>query len=162
MKNKLLLILLCLTGNPLIAQTLQRNTFELAAGLGQRGIINTKEGVLRGTGSLFYNIRFHALWDLKLGADALYYDRTDQNLLLATSYDKWAYGAVLGADFTMSRIIFHSGMGRYVYFKGRYPIRYYTRIGFRYVISPHLTAGFFMRAHKSQADYIDFGLSLRL
>lgn len=161
MRIKLLAIFLLLHPG-LEAQHLTRNSVEIAAGIGRRGIINQQKGVLRGTGSLFYNVRIHSLWDLKIGADAIWYERTDQNLLLATSYEKWAYGAVIGSDFKMNRIIFTNGIGRYLYFNSRYPIRFYTRIGFKYAISKHLNVGFFMRAHRYQADYLDFGINLKI
>ena len=161
-------LLLVMISTTSFAQHLARNTFELSAGLGRRGILNEQEGVLRSTLSVGYNIRLNSLIDFKIATDALYFDQTQHDLLRAWSKEKWAYGAVIGSDLKLNRIIFTNGIGRYLYLNSgwidKHPgdiIRFYTKIGFRYLITKNLTAGFVMRAHSVQADYIDFGLSVK-
>lgn len=142
---------------------------EFSAGAGRRGMINRQEGVFRSTLSANFSMRIHPVVSLKLGLDALYFDRTNENLLLAWSGKNWAYGITAGSDFKMGRIIFSNGIGRYLQFDSVWEknnpgdqIKYYTKIGFKYIITQHLLIGFMMRAHRAQADYIDFGFSIRL
>lgn len=169
MKLRYLIFSFCLLlGTNLYGQHLAKNTFELAAGIGRRGILQKQSGVLRSTITAGYNLRLGPVVDLKFQGDALYFDRTDQNLLRSGSLEHWAYGVVIGSDFKLNRVIFTNGIGHYVYFKSDWekrfpndPINFYTKIGFRYLITPHLTAGFLMRAHSTQADYIDFGMSVK-
>ncbi len=160
-----ILVIYC---NSMQAQHLNRSTFEISAGGGRRGIINSLRGVGRATITAGYNLRINAVVDLKVAADALYFDKTNENLLKSWSAEPWAYGAVIGSDFKLNRIIFTNGVGRYIYFASVWNknspndmIQYYTKIGFRYLITKNLTAGFIMRAHRTQADYIDFGVSVR-
>lgn len=150
------------------AQHLNRNTVEISAGIGQRGISTINKSVFRSTLTLGYNIQLHPIIDLKLASDVLYYDNVTENILKAGSNEHFAYGIVLGSDFKLNRIIFTNGIGRYLYFNSKWEddlpndeINYYTKIGFRYLITKNLTAGFIMRAHRVQADYVDFGLSVK-
>jgi hypothetical protein len=152
------------------SQHLERSTFEVGGGIGRRAFIDSKTAMLRGTVSSYYNLRLHKLWDLKLGADAIYWDITYKGnfnndpgyMIRVSSYEHWAYAAVMGYDFKMNRLIFTGAVGRYLHFNGLYDLKYYTKVGFRYLITPHLTGGFYMRAHSNEADYIDFGLSIKL
>lgn len=150
------------------AQHLHRNTFEISAGIGRRGISTNDKGVFRSTITAGYNIRMHSIIDLKLATDVLYYDKVNETILRGGSNEHWAYGFVTGADIKLNRILFTTGIGRYLYFNSKWEddfpndkIRFYTKIGFRYLLTKNLTAGFIMRAHSVQADYIDFGLSVK-
>lgn len=150
-------------------QHLKKNTFELAAGGGRRAYIDSKTAMFRATISGYYNVRLHNLWDLKFGGDALYYDipydgnaRGKGYLIRVSSYENWAYAGVVGFDFKMNRLMLEGGVGRYIYFNSLYNLKMYTKVGLRYLILPNVTAGFSMRAHANEADYIDFGLSLKL
>ncbi len=170
LKITLALFVFCLPMNiiPAQAQHLERNTFELAAGAGRRAYINSKKAMLRATFSGYYNIRLHPLWDLKLGGDAIYYDtKYDGNpagpgyLIRVSSYEHFSYAGVVGFDFKMNRLMLEGGVGRYIHFNSLYDLKYYTKVGLRYLITPNLTTGFSMRAHANEADYIDFGLSVK-
>lgn len=167
-------LFILLTWLPAVAysQHLERNTLELGLGMGKRAYVNSKKGVMRGTASLNYNIRLNRFWDLKLGGDAIYWDIKYKGgnfydsgyLLSASNYEHWAYAVTVGSDFKMGRLIFTNSVGRYLYFKHleAYNIQYYTKVGFRYLITRNLTAGVFLRAHSYEADYMDFGISFKL
>lgn len=172
MKKLLFTISLFILSGTVAAQDLDlnRNTFELVLGAGRRAYINSKKAMLRSTFSMNYNIRLHPLWDLKLGADAVYFDHVfDGNnlgkgyILRSTSYGHFAYGAFLGADFKMNRVIAQFGMAKYIYFNDlpQYNMQFYSKLGMRYVISRHVSVGFLMRAHQAEADYMDFNLSYK-
>ena len=149
---------------------LERNTFEIDLGIGKRAYINSKDGVLRGTASLNYNWRVHKIIDIKTGFDAIYWDIPYQDrpndpgyLITSTSYEHFAYAFVLGFDLKMRRTTFQYGLGRYLYYKqlAAYDYDYYSKLGFRYQLTEHFNAGFFLRAHSYIADYIDFGIGYK-
>lgn len=157
------------------AYTLDRSTWEVHVGLGHRAYINSKEGVLRGTASLNYNWRIHKYWDIKTGFDVIYWGTVYEGsptlpntyekgyLLRSTSYEHFAYALFLGGDFKMGRTTFQTGYGHYLYFKTMdlWNVKGFYKAGFRYQLSAHLSAGFFLRAHANEADYIDFGFGYK-
>lgn len=167
MKKLSCLILLFCSTYAAFAQGSARS-IDFISGIGRRGLINERKAILRSTTTLYFNQPIHPIIDLKLGLDAIYFENTDVNILKGWSRDHWAYGLVVGTDIKLNKIYFHCGMARYLYFKSVYnethpkdPIRYYTKMGFRYQFLPHWSIGFTMRAHRTQADYIDFNLGWR-
>jgi len=149
---------------------LQKSTWELHAGAGWRARINSKEGTFRSTISFNRNWRLSKFIDLKTGFDAIYWDVVYTGLandpgyfLRSTSYDHWAYAIFIGGDFKMHRAIFQTGYGRYLYYNTLdiWNVKYYTKLGFRYQVTPHVSVGMFLRAHAYEADYMDFGIGYK-
>lgn len=173
MKKIVLFLFLFINGLNCIAQkqyTLNRNTVEVHVGIGRRALINSRQGVFRGTASLNYNWRIHKYWDIKTGLDVIYWNTVYKGLpndpgylLRSTSYEHFAYALFVGGDFKMDRVTFQTGVGYYLYFKtlDLWNVKYYTKIGLRYQLTKHLSTGFFLRAHANEADYMDFGIGYK-
>lgn len=155
--------------------SLNRSHAEFNLGLGRRAYINSKEAQLRGMASLNYVYRINDVFYLKTGLDINYWDhKFDGNFngpgyqLIATSYEHFAYAWFLGGEIVMNRVIFQGGAARYLYFKHlptkeifNREVNYYTKIGFKYLITKNLYAGFFLKAHSYEADYMDFGIGVK-
>lgn len=158
--------------------SLNRSHVELNLGIGRRAYINSKEAQLRGMASLNYVYKINKVFYLKSGLDINYWDhKFDGNFsgpgyqLIATSYEHYAYAWFFGGEIAMNRVIFQGGAASYLHFKhlpddyliqtfGR-KVNYYTKIGFKYLITKNLNAGFFLKAHSYEADYMDFGLGYK-
>lgn len=170
--NKLLLFILIL-GAVSIANaqpSLNRSHAEVNIGMGRRAYINSKDAMLRGMLSANYNYKINTVFYVRSGLDLNYYDHAFNGdylgpgyILTATSYKKYSVGLFLGGEVVMNRIIFQGGMSRYIYYKPlpQYNLKYYSRIGFKYLISPHVNVGFFLKAHNNEADYLDFGIGYK-
>jgi hypothetical protein len=146
----------------------ERHQWELSAAIGQRGLIDRKEYVFRSTLNVNYLYAINSVIQARIGADALYFSDPSKNILRGWSREKWAYGAGLGLETTMNKVVFLLGYNRYLYFNSVHnlenpddPIHYYSKLGFRYKITPKFTFGLVMRANSNQADYIEYGLSYR-
>lgn len=149
---------------------LNRSHLEFNIGIGKRAYINSRDGMFRSMASLNYNYRINNVFYLKSGLDVNYYDipfNGDYNakgyILTSTSLEHFSYAWFLGAEIVMNKVIFQGGMSRYLYFKHlpQYDVNYYSKIGFKYLITPHLNFGFFLKAHSYEADYMDFGLGYK-
>ncbi len=150
--------------------SLNRSHVELNLGLGRRAYINSREAMLRGMGSVQYVQRINNVFYIKSGLDVNYWDhKFDDNYsgrgyqLTATSYEHFAYAWFLGGEIVMNKVVFQGGAARYIYFKhlAQYDVNYYTKIGFKYLITPNLNVGFFLKAHSYEADYMDFGIGYK-
>lgn len=150
--------------------SLDKSHIELNAGIGRRAYINSKDAMLRGMLSLNYNYKINNVFYLRSGLDLNYYDHAFNGdykgpgyILTATSYEKYSVGLFLGGEIVMDKIIFLGGMSRYVYYKplAQYNMKFYSKLGFKYLISPHINVGFFLKAHANEADYLDFGIGYK-
>ena len=166
---------------------LNRSHFELNIGIGRRAYINSHDykplinityssiissipiKILRGMSSVNYVQKINNVFYLKTGYDLNYWDVTYDPatnkgyLLRATSYEHLAHAWFLGGEIAMNKVIFQGGYARYFYFKQlpQYNIKGYTKIGFKYLITKNFYAGFFLKAHSYEADYMDFGLGVK-
>ncbi len=172
MIKKIIFILLFITlgYNSQAQVSLNRSHAEINLGLGRRAFINTRKAQLRGMFSANYVQKINNVFYLKTGLDINYWDHVyDGNYngpgyqLTATSYEHLAYAWFLGGEIVMNKVIFQGGVARYIYFKHlpQYDVNYYTKIGFKYLITKHVYAGFFLKAHSYEADYMDFGLGYK-
>ncbi|MBL7897396.1 MAG: acyloxyacyl hydrolase [Crocinitomicaceae bacterium] len=103
-------------------------------------------------------------WDLEAGIDLIY------NQANRVKYDGVVYsfgetvqaGIFIGAatNFYKSQIFF--GIGGYVYNKINPAGWIYNRIGYRYAITPHLSALAAIKANIGIADYLEIGIGYRL
>lgn len=140
---------------------LSRSYLELAAGGGYRGLINEQKNVFRSTLSANANLYLTKCIDLKVGMDFLWYSTPGLYLLRSTSYDPWAYAAFGGIDIKFNRMTASGGVGKYLYFNSLFNIRYYTKLGFRYLITKHVFVGLSLRSHVREADYTDFNIGYK-
>ncbi len=151
-------------------RSLNRNHFETNIGIGRRAYINSKSAMLRGMFSINYNYHVNNVFYLRTGLDVNYYDHVFNGdyyglgyIVKSTSLEKYSYGLFLGGEIVMNRIVFQGGMTRYLYYKPlpQYNFKYFSRIGFKYLVSPHFNVGFFLKAHANEADYLDFGIGYK-
>lgn len=173
-----ILILLLISASSEAQVSLNRSHAEINLGIGRRAYINSKDAQLRGMASLNYVYKINNVFYLKTGLDINYWDhKFDGNFngpgyqLIATSYEHFAYAWFLGGEIVMNRVIFQGGAARYIYFNHlsdeqlkisfNRKVNYYTKIGFKYLITKHVYAGFFLKAHSYEADYMDFGLGYK-
>lgn len=143
--------------------------FGLSAGIGRRGIIRSKDYVIRSTLTSSFFYKAHPTLDIKLELDNIYTNRPQENLLMAWGANKWASGLVIGADYRIGRMFFCGGLGKYIDFVSvwgqHHPgdeILFYNKVGIKYQLKKYLLIGITMRSHKGQADYLDFGMSIRV
>ena len=148
----------------------QKNTFEWMLGFGKRGVYQQKhQSLYRGGFYAGYNFFYNNVISFKAGLDAVYYFKTyDSNNPTATmqyygtSYDKLRLGASAGVDLQIWRLSITSQFGKYVHFNSFYDqIKWYWTFGPTYNITPKIGFSIKSYMHKTQADYINFGIVLR-
>lgn len=111
-----------------------------------------------------YRKRLSFKWDLEAGVDLIYNEANrqkydDQTFSFVETIQVGGYfGAA--ANFYKSQIYF--GLGAYVYNKINPAGWVYNRIGYRYNFSDHFNAMIGIKANLGIADYIEFGVGLRL
>lgn len=152
---------------------LHRSHLELGAGIGRRAYINSKSAMLRGTVFVNHLYKINNVIALRHGLDVIYWDKKYDNvntgvgsgyLITSSSYEHFAYGYLLGADIVMNKISFQFGIGKYLYYKqiAIYNYQYYSKFGFKYKLSDMIYLNSNIRAHGTIADYIDFGIAIKL
>lgn len=149
---------------------LQKNSFELAAGIGRRGIYERHKGTFRSGFYLGYNYRLNDAFVLKSGFDAVYYGTTynpKENLqtfqYYGSSYDKWRTGLSVGADMNLYRLTINLQTGKYVHYNRLYEkINWYWTFGPTYFINPHVGFQAKTYMHQTQADFLNFGMLFKI
>lgn len=175
MKNILSILIVILSFNELAfsQKFIDRSHVELGIGLGRRAYINSKSAMLRGTVYANHLYKINNVISIRHGLDAIYWDKKYDGinsgvgsgyLITSSSYEHFAYGYTLGSDFVMNKITFQLGMGKYLYYKqiAIYNYQFYSKFGFKYKINDVFYLTSTIRAHGTIADYIDFGLSIKI
>ena len=105
---------------------------------------------------------FVIYWDKKF--DGKDFGTGSGYLLTSTSYEHFAYGYLLGPDIVMSRITLQLGLGKYLYYKQMaiHNYQFYTKLGFKYKINNTFYLNGAIRGHGIIADYVDFGIGIKL
>ncbi|MFT7331897.1 MAG: hypothetical protein ACI81S_000087 [Sphingobacteriales bacterium] len=80
----------------------------------------------------------------------------------ATSNAKFAHGISFNNEIFLGRLGLNVGFGRYLVFHNPYKIKYYSNIGLNYFITNNISAHMFLKSHREQADYMDFGFNFLL
>lgn len=148
---------------------LQRSSFELAAGIGRRGVYESHKGMFKSGLYAGYNYWLNKVLDLKAGVDGVYYftvydpeNRTATYQHYGTSYDRWRLGVSLGAAIKMGRFAVNGRYGRYLHYNSLHDIHYYWNSGVKYSITPRLGLQSTLHMHRFQADFVDLGLAVKL
>ncbi len=150
--------------------TLQRNSIELSAGLGARGVFANRNKSLYKSGLYAgYNFYLNDVISLKAGADAVYYytvfdpnnyGDTFQNY--GTSYDRWRTGISVGADINLWRITVAAQIGKYIHYNRLMEkATWYWTFGPTFNITPRLGLQAKTYMHFAQADYVNWGVLYR-
>ncbi|MFT7113893.1 MAG: hypothetical protein ACI8P7_000673 [Candidatus Azotimanducaceae bacterium] len=135
-----------------------RQGFEVNAGIGFRGISESKKMFVKSTVSLGYNKPVHPILDLKLLLEGFYSDRTDVYQGLAEATEKYSSGIQVGVDLHFDRLALTFGLGKYIYFKSTRNVWMYSNLGFRFRMTDHLKLLWIFKAHRNEADYMNFGI----
>lgn len=144
---------------------------ELVIGMGRRGKYRSAgEGFYRTGVYAGYNYFFNQAIGLKAGFDMVYYhtvfdieqfDETFQ--YYGSSYDAIRMGAGLGLDVAMNRFVVSSLVGRYLHYNSFHEdINWYWTSGLRYYLTPHVGLQSTLYMHRMQADYLNWGVVLKI
>ncbi|MFS8616914.1 MAG: acyloxyacyl hydrolase [Solitalea sp.] len=152
-----------------VFRQLDRNTVELAAGIGRRGVYQRRRGIARAGFYGGYNYRLNEVIDLRGGLNAAYYGtvfdpqrRNETYQHFGSSYDPWRLGLSLGVGVKMSRVEVRGMAGRYLHFNSLHDISYYWNAGGTFFLSPHWGVQSTLHMHRFQADFVDLGLAVKI
>lgn len=144
---------------------------ELVIGMGRRGKYRSPgEGFNRTGVYAGYNYFFNQAVGLKAGFDMVYYhsvfdiERFDETFqYYGSSYDAIRVGVGAGLDIAMSRFVVSSLVGRYLHYNSYHEdINWYWTSGLRYYITPHVGVQSTLYMHRMQADYLNWGVVLKI
>lgn len=151
-------------------QALKRNSFEFMAGFGQRGVFEQKRAKYRSAFFAGYNFYMNDLITIKTGLDAVYYytiydplavGETFQNY--GTSYDRWRTGLSLSSDFNFWRVTINTQIGKYIHYNRYFPTAsWYWGFGPTIFVTPHIGIQARTYMHFAQADFVNYGLVVKL
>jgi hypothetical protein len=151
-------------------QTLQRSSFEFMAGFGQRGVFEQKRAKYRSGFFVGYNYYINDFITLKGGFDAIYYYTVFDRLQMTetfqnygTSYDRWRTGVSVSSDFNFWRLTINTQLGKYIHYNRYFEnATWYWGFGPTFYITPHIGIQAKTYMHFAQADFINYGLVVRL
>ncbi len=144
---------------------------ELAIGMGRRGKYRApSEGFYRTGVYAGYNYFFNQAFGLKAGFDMVYYhtvfdiDRFDETFqYYGSSYDHIRMGAGVGVDVAMSRLVVSGLVGKYLHYNSYHEdVDWYWTSGLRYYFTPHIGLQSTLYMHRVQADFINWGVVLKI
>lgn len=148
-----------------IAENYKTHTFDLGIGAGRRGVWQSRDGLWRTALYGGYNYRLASYLALGAGVDAIYYHTIyDPNRQAetyqsnASSFKRWRVGAALGPDLWMGKVAIMAKYGYYVYYDSLKPIKTYWTAGGKYKLNDWLALQAKIYIHKTEADFVGFGL----
>lgn len=151
---------------------LNKNTFEINFGIGRRGAYERRTGLLKSGIYAGYNFFVNDVFSVKAGFDAVYYYTVfnpapirdiETFQYYGTSYDRWRSGLSLGGETNIWRLALNAQVGKYLHYNSYYKdINWYWTTGLVYYVNPHIGLQAKTYFHKSQADFINFGMVFKL
>ncbi|HYK77027.1 MAG TPA: acyloxyacyl hydrolase [Daejeonella sp.] len=151
---------------------IRKNSIEVAAGIGRRGIYQQRNGLYKSGMYGGYNYYINDLLRAKAGIDAVYYytpfnpdpEKALQTFqYYGTSYSRWRAGISIGPEINLGRFGVNAQVGKYIYYN-RYhqEINWYWTATFTYALTPHMGVQGRTYFHKAQADFINYGLCFKI
>lgn len=146
-----------------------RHKLDFGINIGRRGIFRSKNGVYKAGLYAGYNYRLNPLIAFSSGIDAVYYhsvykydDESSQSL--STSLDHWRVGLAIGPDLWMDRLAIMAKYGYYLHYNhfslsGK-DIKTYWTAGLKYYVLNWAAVQAKVYIHKTEADYLGFGIIL--
>lgn len=174
MRSIIVFVILLICNHDLHSQSFaKRSHAEFGIGIGRRAYINSKSAMLRSTTYANHIFKINNVISIRHGLDVIYWEKTfdDKNfgtgsgyVLTSTSYEHFAYGYLLGLDVVMNRITFQMGAGKYLYYNQMaiHNYQFYSKLGFKYKISNTFYFNGAIRGHGIIADYVDFGIGIKI
>lgn len=148
---------------------LKNNAFEFTAGIGKRGKYRSKDSVFRMGFYAGYSKFLNNAIGLRAGLDGSYYGEVynpdnyeDTQAYLANSSEHFRAGASLGLEVKMNKIGVTGNYGRYIYFKNPNNRKSYWNASIKYYFTPKFGIQGMLNAHKFQADFVNWGLFIRI
>lgn len=153
-------------------RVIQKNSIEVAAGIGRRGVYQQKNGLYKSGIYGGYNYYINDLLTVKAGVDVVYYytpfnpdpERALQTFqYYGTSYSRWRAGVSIGPEINLGRFGVSTQLGKYLYYN-RYhqEINWYWTATFTYALTPQMGVQGRTYFHKAQADFINYGLCFKI
>jgi hypothetical protein len=144
-----------------------RHFFEVSADVGWRGSFKVNTGNWKSGFYIGYNRKLMPIWSGKIGFDAVYYYKVFDGTVerfqyYGTSYDHWRYGISIGSDLWLGKLAVLANYGYYLKYNSYYPIKRYWSTGLKYYLKPWLGLQGKVYSHKSQAEFVGFGLTFRV
>lgn len=140
-------------------------SFELAGGIGRRGVDYSHKGFFRSAWYGGTNYFFNQVLALKAGFDAVYsHSVFDSAHYMATfqdygsSYNHIRTGISMGVELAMNKLALTFQLGKYLHFNSLYDLKWYWKGGFRYYFTPAFGIQSIVYLHGFNADYINWGL----
>ncbi len=152
-------------------QHIEGSSGELMIGMGRRGKYRSdSEGFNRTAVYAGYNYYFNQAFGLKAGFDMVYYhtvfdiDRFDETFqYYGSSYDPIRMGLSLGLEVAMNRLVLSGLVGKYLHYNSFHEdVNWYWTSGLRYYITPHVGVQSTLYMHRAQADFINWGVVLKI
>lgn len=149
-----------------------KHFFEVGVNIGRRGSVTSDKGLYKTALYLGYNYRFSPALSIKLGTDAVYYNKafntnnvydaldTFQNY--GTSYDRWRVGIAAGPDVWLGKLAVMTGFGYYLHYNSFYPVKTYWTAGLKYFITPYMALQAKGYIHHTEADFVGYGVQFRI
>ncbi len=158
------------TGQPKAAFGLSEGSGgELVVGVGRRGKYRTDDGFWRTGVYGGYNYYINPAIGFKAGLDMVYYhtvfdiDRFDETFqYYGSSYDRVRLGLSAGAEFALGRFAVNGMFGRYLHYNSFHGYKWYWSSALRYYLTPNIGLQSTLYMHRIQADYLNWGVVLRL
>lgn len=146
-----------------------RHQFDFGVNIGCRGVARSRDGLYKTGLYAGYNYRLNELLGCSSGIDAVYYHTVYQNNLqtyqsLATSLDRWRLGLAVGPDIWMDRLAIMAKYGYYLHYNHFSPsgreVKTYWTAGLKYYVLNWVAVQSKVYIHKTEADYLGFGIML--
>ncbi len=167
----------------------KKHFFELAIGIGRRGLIQTGQYTNHLTGepinltdtaaqksavsNLYqvgiyagYNYHLSPMFSIIAGTDVVYYFHTFSydNFYgtyqeLGTSNDRFSLGLSLGTNVWLGRLVFAANYGYLLHYATINPVHTYWTAGGKYYLNNWLALNAKIYIHSFEAHYVNFGLS---
>ena len=148
---------------------IQKHGFDLVVGAGQRGRYQEHKGFFRMGFYGGYSRFFNQVLGLRIGLDATYYDQVYNPLVYddtvpywGRSYDHWRLGTSLGGEVKMQKFALTANVGHYLHMKSPVGQKWYWNTSLKFYVTPKFGIQAMLNAHKFQADYINWGVFVRL
>lgn len=149
--------------------TAEGGSAELVVGMGRRGRYRTHGAFLRTGVYGGYNYFINQAIGFKGGVDMVYYhhvfdgERFDETFqYYASSYDRIRLGLSIGAEAAMGRFAVNGMFGRYLHFNSFHGMMWYWSSALRYYVKPYLGLQSTLYMHRIQADYLNWGVVLKI
>lgn len=151
-----------------IAESYKRHSFDLGLTIGATGMLNKNKLLYKTDLYAGYNYRMSSMLGLSFGADAIYnfttYDidhhyETYQGY--ASSPSHWRLGVGVGPDVWLGRFVISPKLGRYLLIKTsneRKLTHFYSTIGFKYHFTNWFAAQTKVHLHRTEAEFVGFGV----